>query len=192
MPLRRTRFATVGFELQPVAKRPATRLLPKRFPRTAAFAATFVGGMVKIRSRKLAVCAAALSLLFAAAGCDNGRPTTTTTANNYALATRALSVFYQEFTSEHGGRPPQDEAEFRDFLATRQERLDAGGLTVDEILTGPQGEKWVVGYGKPIEIEGQKYIAYSSRAADGMVTVVNLRGGTQPIEQEKLPASESQ
>ena len=142
--------------------------------------------------QKLALCAVALSFLIGVAGCGSSGVTTTAPADNDARASRALSVFYQEFTSEHGGRTPQDEAEFRDFLATRQQRLNEGGLKVDELLTGPQGEKWVVGYGQPIEIEGQKFVAYSNGVADGMVTVVNLRGGTQQIEQEKLPATDSQ
>lgn len=185
------RIATVGFESQLVALRHRAVLFPLRFPRTAAFAATLIGGMVQACSLRLALCAVALSLLIAVAGCSSGGQTSTAPATSDARASRALSVFYQEFMSEHGGRPPQDEAEFRDFLVTRQERLDAGGLTADQLLTGPQGDQWIVGYGKPIEIEGRKFIAYSSEAAAGMHTVINFRGGTEKFEQRKILASQS-
>ncbi len=95
-------------------------------------------------------------------------------------------MFYQEFQSEHGGRPPADEAEFREFLATRQERLDAGSLTIDKLLTDPQGGTWVVGYGKPILVEGQRYIAYSSSAQGGVRSAINERGGVEAIDDAKI------
>jgi hypothetical protein len=101
-------------------------------------------------------------------------------------------VFYQEFQRSHGGRPPKDEAEFRAFLGTLKERLDAGGLTADEMLKSPKnGAPWIVGYGSPIQIDGRAFIAYENAAVDGKRYAINERGGVEPVDEAKIPTANS-
>jgi hypothetical protein len=97
-------------------------------------------------------------------------------------------VFYQEFSSAHGGNPPKDEAEFREFLATKQERLDAGGIDADGILKSPKsGTPWVVAYGSgPVEVDGTRLVAYESAATDGKRVAITERGGLASIDDAKL------
>lgn len=135
-------------------------------------------------------CALILMLPWCAAeplGCSADSTTPSVSQPVDKRAPRALAVFYQEFMSSHGGRPPQDEAEFREFLGTLTERLQAGGLDADKVLTAPQGGAWIIGYGQPFEVEGQRIIAYSSTSVDGKRSAVNERGAVQQIEEAKLP-----
>jgi hypothetical protein len=101
-------------------------------------------------------------------------------------------VFYGEFAAEHGGRAPNDEAEFREFLATRQERLEAGALDANSVLASPRdGEPLVVVYGGsgPLVVDGMGLIAYEKSAVDGKRMVVNVRGGMEMIDEGKLSAA---
>jgi hypothetical protein len=104
-------------------------------------------------------------------------------------AARALAVFYGEFSGEHGGRAPKDEAEFREFLATRSDRLAEGGLDIERILTSPRSNQpWVVAYGSagPLELDGRWLVAYEPAAVDGQRLTVNVRGGLEKIEDAKF------
>jgi hypothetical protein len=129
--------------------------------------------------------------LLAMAGCNSGAQSVGPPKTDmYPL--RALAVFYAEFSGEHGGRPPSDEAEFREFLATRQERLTAGGLDVERVLKSPRsGERWVVVYGPsgPLVIDGMGIVAYEKSAVDGKRMAVNIRGGLEMIDENKLSAA---
>lgn len=122
-------------------------------------------------------------------GCSGGSNAAATSRPADVRASRALSVFYQEFMSTHGGAPPQNEAEFREFLGTLADRLQAGGLDADKLLTSPDGGPWIVGYGRPLEVDGRRIIAYSRNSIDGKRMVINERGGVESIEESKLPAA---
>jgi hypothetical protein len=119
-------------------------------------------------------------------GCGRGSsPAVSQTTD--ARSPRALAVFYQEFQEGHGGRPPKDEAEFREFLGTLSARLEAGGLTADKVLTSPKSSNaWVVGYGTPIKIDGVEYIAYESAAVEGKRGAINARGAVESIDDAKF------
>jgi len=133
----------------------------------------------------------ALCVCFACAGCTGDKAASTTLPTT-TLSPRALSAFYQEFQRSHGGRPPKDEAEFRTFLGTVQDRLDAGGLTVDDVLKSPKnGAAWIVGYGTPIQIDGRTFIAYENSPVDGKRYAINDRGGVEPVDEAKIPTINS-
>lgn len=133
----------------------------------------------------------ALGLWCASAGCPADNSATTTLPAK-TLAPRALSAFYREFQGSHGGRPPKDETEFREFLGTLQERLDAGNLTADDVLKSPKtGAPWIVGYGIPIQIDGRTFIAYESVAVDGKRNAVTERGGVESVDEAKIPSLNS-
>jgi hypothetical protein len=103
-----------------------------------------------------------------------------------------LAIYYGEYLREHGGRPPQDEAEFREFLATRKERLAASGLDADRVLASPRnGLPLVVvcgGSELPV-VDGIELIAYEKSAVDEKRMVVTPRGGTELIDEGKFSAA---
>jgi len=129
--------------------------------------------------------------LLVCAGCSGGSgPSESPQEDTYTI--RALAVFYGEFSGEHGGRTPKSEAEFREFLATRRERLEAGGMDVDRLLTSPRsGAPWVIvcGLPRPLLISGSTIVAYEKSAVDGRRAGVNIRGGLESIEDAKLQAA---
>jgi hypothetical protein len=104
-------------------------------------------------------------------------------------APRALAVFYGEFSTENGGRAPKDETEFREFLATRSDRMAEGGLDIERVMTSPRSNQpWVVAYGSagPLQLDGRSLVAYEPTAVDGQRLVVNVRGGLEKIEDSKF------
>ena len=112
-----------------------------------------------------AVCWLLVGAGFFCAGCDSGGSSPAGSERSDSRVQRALAVFFEEFVSEHGGRAPKDDAEFRSFLATKSERLAAGGIDVDRLLTSPKsGAPWVIvcGTSGPLTVDGRQVIAYES------------------------------
>ena len=118
------------------------------------------------------------------AGCIRRRPIQPRSVRSPCI----MASFY----GEHGGRPPKDEAEFREFFATRQVRLKAVGLDVDRLLASSRsGESLVVVYGATgaLVVDGKAFVAYEKNAVDGRRMAVNLLGEMESIEDAKFSAA---
>jgi hypothetical protein len=127
-------------------------------------------------------------------GCG-GESQTTSSSQTDTRAPRVLVAMFNEFMAEHGGRSPKDEAEFREFLATRSDRLEAARLTADQLLTSPRGERALVvvcGTRGPLDVDGKQFVAYEAAPVDGSRMVVHVRGGVELIDEATIgPAVKS-
>jgi hypothetical protein len=122
-------------------------------------------------------------------GCGGGSAVTTNVGNTENI--RVMSQIYGVYLSSHQGKPPQDEQEFRDFLATKQDLLTQAGLTVDAMFVSPRnGEplQWV--YGKPLRSSptGMTFIGYEKSSADGQRLAVATRGMYELLDEAKFHA----
>lgn len=63
---------------------------------------------------------------------------------------QSLAGMYRMYTSEHGGRPPANEADFKNFIMEQGlEHFEEFGITsVDDLFISPRdGQPYVVAYG---------------------------------------------
>ena len=95
---------------------------------------------------------------------------------------RAMQNVYQQFLTEHNGQPPKDEKQFRDFVGTKGDQLQAAGLTADEVFVSPRNGaplRWIYGAasaaGQP---GGSGNFGYEAEPVDGMRLVISNRGST--------------
>ena len=94
-------------------------------------------------------------------------------------AVRDMGVLFNQFMTEHGGKPPQNEQEFRSFLAGKQSVLEALNLTVDGMFVSPRNGapiRWVYGRKPPQGPQGMTFIAYENAPVDGKYFVLAMNG----------------
>jgi hypothetical protein len=100
------------------------------------------------------------------------------------------SYLYDDCCRANGGKAPADEQAFRQYLATRQTRLDEAGLTVDDLFTSPRTGgpiQWVYGTTPPTSREtGLVYIGYEKEPVDGKRLVIAMRGISQEMDDAKF------
>lgn len=92
---------------------------------------------------------------------------------------RARANLYSAFMTAHKRQSPKSEAEFRQFLATQQPKLEQAGLTVDQMFISPRNNEaleWVYGKRPPMAAGGLTILGYEKSAKDGQRLIVGTRG----------------
>jgi hypothetical protein len=99
-----------------------------------------------------------------------------------------MGDMYSLSQQEHNGQPPQDEQEFRSFLASKQDALDRLNLSVDAMFQSPRnGEPlaWVYGTRPPTGPNGA-YLGYEINAVNGKRLVIGLRGMHEEMDEAQF------
>jgi hypothetical protein len=131
--------------------------------------------------------AMALLILVIAGGCRGGG------RSNQAQETstlKPLAVFYGSYISQHGGKRPASEEEFKAFI---KDPKNAGQLklfqitNVDDLFISPRDrEPYVVIYGKTSSAGGPPVVAYEKTGVEGKRFVVNALGGVEEVDEAKF------
>jgi hypothetical protein len=102
---------------------------------------------------------------------------------------KPVAVFYSRYISQHGGRPPADEAAFRKFLEglSPDELKSFGVSSIDEMLVSKRdGQPYKILYGPPsgppLGPGGQPIIAYESKGVSGKRFVASSVGGVIEVD----------
>jgi hypothetical protein len=110
--------------------------------------------VISFRARAMTRTAVAL-LMVVGAGCSN--PPAPTAPERLPL--RQLAVLYGKYRNGHKGRPPKDEAEFKQYIkGLDANQLSAAGISeaeVDGLFVSPRdGQPYEVRYNDPPPAEG--------------------------------------
>jgi hypothetical protein len=131
--------------------------------------------------------------LVAIAGCSKGGGG----ADVDSQHVRGMSVMYGQYLTEHRGAPPQDEQEFRTFLASKESTLDQLDLSVDDMFVSPRNGAPIAWFfsKKPVTgPSGMSYIAYEKEPVNGKRFMIATRDMYEEIDEaefQKLIASAS-
>lgn len=90
-----------------------------------------------------------------------------------------MTDIYNGFMASHKNQAPKDEAEFRQYVASQQQRLEVAGLTVDQLFISPRKDApldWVYGRAPSNATPGLTILAYEREATDGQRLVLGTRG----------------
>jgi hypothetical protein len=103
---------------------------------------------------------------------------------------RSITAFYEAYLGEHRGQPPQDEQAFRAYLATKQDRLQKVGLTVEQMFVSPRNGKplaWVYGMSPPLWRQtGITCYGYEAEPSNGKRLVIGSRGMYDEMDQSQF------
>lgn len=119
-----------------------------------------------------------VALALATVGCGGGQ----SSGNGQGLNGGKLLVMqslYLEYLSQHNNQPPPDEKAFREFVGTKQDKLQKASLTVDDVFISPRNGgplRWVYGKKQSGNQAGGSYIAYEQTPVDGKRLVIADRG----------------
>lgn len=121
-------------------------------------------------------------LLLGLAGCKEEIPETQLEAESKL---RPLTQLYFEFRQRNRGRPPKDEAQFKEFIGSFGQR-HLQGRTVDEMLVSSRdNQKFVFAYGRPIvSPQGFGIVAYEQEGVDGKRYVADDLGVVSELNAE--------
>lgn len=129
-----------------------------------------------------------LTLIMCVAGCGGGGPSQE--EQQLASNMQGLAIAYGQCTSQNRGRPPQNEAQLRQFIKSLgpQWLEQYKAETVDDIFVSSRdGKPYVILFGKP----GVHYIAYEQEGVDGKRFVADNLGTTEEMDEatfrEKVP-----
>ncbi len=118
-------------------------------------------------------------------GCESSRDRQQLEQSNL----KPLAVFYGQFTGQHQGRPPANEAEFKEFVRSLPSEQLAGFNVTDpeSLFVSPRdGKPYVVVYG-PTEgsskLAGASVIAYEQVGARGTRYVANSMGEVKEVDE---------
>ena len=130
---------------------------------------------------------AVLLLLLVTGGCQPSKE-----AAQEASTLKPLALLYGQFTGQHLGQPPKNEAEFKSFIETKGKPLLAtfGVASVDDLFTSPRDKKpYVVRYGAvtgPPGPAGQPVIAYEQEGIGGKRYVASSLGAVDEVDEATL------
>jgi hypothetical protein len=110
---------------------------------------------------------------------------------------KPLAVFYGQFISQHQGRQPANEAEFKEFVRSLPSEQLAGFNVTDpeSLFVSPRdGKPYVVVYAGPEDssgVVGAPVIAYEQVGVRGKRYVANLMGQVEEVDEagfkERVP-----
>jgi hypothetical protein len=124
-------------------------------------------------------------LVIAVLGCGQGA------SKPKGMGTVAVSSYlYDDCYRANGGQAPSDEQAFRQFLTTRQTRLNESGMTADDVFKSPRTGgpiQWVYGATPPTSREtGIVFVGYETEPVDGKRLVIAMRGISQEMDDAKF------
>ena len=98
-----------------------------------------------------------------------------------------MTTVYSEYLGEHRDQAPANEQSFREYLATKQDRLAKSNLTVDEMFQSPRGGSltWVYGRTPPSGPLGV-YFAFEQAPTDGKRLAIANLGMYEEMDEAKF------
>jgi hypothetical protein len=138
--------------------------------------------------RNAALCIVGLACL-AAVGCGGSKMKA---ASREQSNLKALSILYCQFLRQHRGRPPANEAEFKQFVRSLFSAgpTSSGGKNPDDVFVSSRdGKPYVVLYGRvqgPPGPGGTPVVAYEQEGAGGMRLVAGSMGAVEDVDQARF------
>ncbi len=100
-----------------------------------------------------------------------------------------LSVMYGQYRSSHRGEAPQDEKQFKTFIADERGHVltNSGISNVDALFISQRdGKPYVVKYGNTKDWPLEEMVAYEQEGEDGVRLVANDMGGVMKLTAEQF------
>lgn len=130
-----------------------------------------------------------LVCLLLVVGCSRGLSPSVTESSGL----KPLAVFYGRYQSQHRGKPPEKESEFRKFLDAlpASELLSFNVKSIDEILVSPRDHQpYTILYGfpkgPPEGPGGVPIIAYEQTGVGGRRLVASSLGGVEEVDEARF------
>jgi hypothetical protein len=104
---------------------------------------------------------------------------------------RLLSVMYGQFRASHRGELPQDEKEFKNFIANERGHVltNSGISNVDALFVSQRdGKPYVVKYRSTKDWLLEEMVAYEQTGEDGVRQVANDMGRVMELTDEQFQA----
>jgi hypothetical protein len=105
---------------------------------------------------------------------------------------KPLAVFYGQFTGQHRGQPPANEAEFKQFVGSLSPEQLAGFNVTDPeslFISSRDGKPYVIVYGPPkgpAGLSGAPVIAYEQEGVGGKRYVANAMGEVAEVDEARF------
>jgi hypothetical protein len=102
-----------------------------------------------------------------------------------------LSVMYGQFRSSHRGELPQDEKQFKNFIASERGHVltNSGIANVDALFVSQRdGKPYVVKYRNAKDWPLEAMVAYEQEGEGGVLQVANDLGGVTELTAEQFQA----
>ena len=124
-------------------------------------------------------------------GCGGRPPVSTDAGRATAHSLNAIAELYGSYLQLHRGRPPTDEAVFREFVEENAETLQLYDIdSVDQLLTSARdGQPFEIVYGKRIPVNdspGAMWVAFEQRGIDGGRMAARSYGGVDLLTEAEL------
>lgn len=129
--------------------------------------------------------------MFSSAGCSSAKPE----PNDSDRMTRAVlgivAEFYADFLQSHHGKPPQDNADFHKYLASRAEDLKLYNVeSPDQLHSSHRDERpLVIISGRivaPPDSPDSPWAAHEQKGIDGKRLAVRVRGGIHELSEDEI------
>lgn len=103
---------------------------------------------------------------------------------------KILGLLYGQYSGQHRGQPPANEAQFKQFIEKndaflKQRQLDLASVFVSE----RDGKPYVVLYGPPkgpYDLIGQPVVAYEQDGVNGKRFVANTMGAVEEVDEARF------
>lgn len=104
---------------------------------------------------------------------------------------KPLSLLYGQYMGQHRGQPPQNEEEFKKFVAAQKSFLNQFGITdaATLFISERDGQPYVVIYGAPkgpAALAGQPVIAYEKVGVGGKRFVATQLGAVEEVDEARF------
>jgi hypothetical protein len=137
---------------------------------------------------RIGLCIGGLTL-FWTMGCGSARESEEREQSNL----KPLAVLYGQFTGQHRGQPPENEAQFREFVRTQgPAALASFGITDPEsiFVSSRDGEPYVIRYGAdqagPPGTSEPRVVAYEKTGVGGKRFVANALGAIEEVDEARF------
>lgn len=103
---------------------------------------------------------------------------------------KPLALLVGQYTGQHQGRAPANEAEFKKFVETKGEFLRGFNTDSEKVFVSQRDNKpYVVVYGKPrgpAEVAGAPVIAYEQEGVGGKRYVASSLGAVEEVDNARF------
>ena len=104
------------------------------------------------------------------------------------LAIENVGKWYQVYRGRHGGKPPENEAAFLEFINGELTGRGQAAVNADKLLTSPRdGKPYVVLYGKVLSPNPERnLVAYEQEGVGGKKLIVTELALSQVVDEAEL------
>ena len=137
-----------------------------------------------LSARVFGLCAAVICMI--AMGCG----TKTASKPQQESHLKPLVLMFGQYTGQHRGQPPADDASFKQFVKSNANFLSSFNVDTESVFISERdGKPYVIVYGSrkgPAALAGAPVVAYEQEGVGGRRYVASSLGAVQEVDEARL------